>query len=415
MKKKHSCLFTLLFILVFVIQSITPTAAADNGPAFTTAYARTVLRASVGLATADGETLRSYDLDANRILTPADARIALRCAVGLDSYTPPTDEGFAAATSAIADVSAHIYTYEELEEDLATLSRLMPSRFTYSSLATTADGRNIYCAVLGSGFANKQIIVDAGIHGSEYLNPAAVMSAIEYCLRNYDAKVYDGKTVREILRDTDIYVFPMFNPDGIAISQFGLDGIRSSAIRENIQTIYKTQRNAGNTYDSFDTYLKVWKSNARGVDLNRNFMIEKDGKPYYSGLSSPANELYAGAYPFSEPETQAYKTVVERASDPVAVLSIHSQGKLIYWDCEQNSEGKQAAKRLAYIVEDETGYYLDMSDSFVGASADWTMIEKNIPSVTVECGRGHNPLPLAQQAEIEKAIRTLFLAVAAAY
>lgn len=412
--KKTLSLF-LATAIMFVFCSYTDRTVSAAAVSFSTADARIILRAAVGLVNADGETLASYDLDNNKQITPADARTALRCAVGLETFTYPADEGFASAENPIVDTGENIYTYEEMEEDLATLARLMPSRFSYTSLATTADGRSVYCAVLGSGFANKQIVVDAGIHGSEYLNPSAVMSVVEYYLRNYDTKIHNGKTVREILRDTDIYIFPMLNPDGIAISQYGLDGLRSETLRKNVQNIYNKQKNAGNTCDSFATYLKVWKANARGVDLNRNFMFEKDGKPYYTGIYSPANELYAGEYPFSEAETAAYKCVIESLSAPVAVLSIHSQGNLIYWDCEQNAAGKTAAKKLAYIVEDETGYYLDMSDSFAGASADWTMIEKNIPSVTVECGRGHNPLPLSQQAEIARKIRTLFLAVAQAY
>ncbi len=416
MKNLSTALFSLFFTLLFIVTAYAVSPDVNNDGKISSEDARIILRASVELETADGETLSGYDLDNNGRLSASDARIALRCAVELDTYTPPeSDKGFSSSESSIVDISADLYTYEEMKEDLEILSALMPSRFSYSSMGVSSDGREIFCAVLGSGFGHKQIVVDAGIHGSEYLNPAAVMSTVEYYLRSYDTVIYNGKTVREILKDTDIYIFPMLNPDGIAISQFGLNGLKNKDVRDKVLSIYNAEKQAGTTSYSLSYYLEVWKANANGVDINRNFMFKKDGKPYYSGCSAPSNELYAGTAPFCEVESKAYKTLVEGLKNPVAVLSIHSQGNLIYWDCEQSTAGKTAARALANIVKNETGYYLDMSDSFAGASSDWTMIEKNIPSVTVECGKGHNPLALSKQKEIAEDIKTLFLAVAEAY
>ena len=309
------------------------------------------------------------------------------------------------------DLSVGKYTYTMLRRNLQRLRALFPSRFSYFSLGVTADRRNIYCAVVGTGHGSRQIVADTAIHGSEYLNPPAVMSAVEYYLRNYDTPVYQGKTVRQLLEDTDLYIIPMLNPDGVTISQFGPEKLQNAALAAKARSIYT----AATAKDS-GSYYSTWKANANGVDLNRNFLFETTGRVYNSGVYVPSNENYGGNPYQPEAETAAYKTLVNSLSNPVAALSIHSQGDLIYWKCGQSAAGLAAAKKLAETVRSVTGYALDASDSFVAAAADWTMIEKNIPSVTVETGSGaHNPLPAEMLPKIALQLRDVFLAVAAAY
>lgn len=388
----------------------------DNNGKVESEDARKILRAAVALEDIPGEMFDIFDCDKDGVISASDARTALRISVELEESSESIpDKGFDGINYTIVDVSQKLYTYSEMEKDLQLLQELMPSRFSFTSKTTTSDGRYVYCAVLGSGHGKKQIIVDAGMHGCEYLNPAAVMSAVEYCLKNYDNEIYNKKTVREILYDTDIYIFPMLNPDGIAISQFGLKGLNTEEARDRVLGIYNSRFSEGKTYDTKDNYFRLWKANANGVDLNRNFSFALSGMEYNTGVTKPANKEFSGDRTKPENETTAYCSLINSLSNPVAVLSIHSQGNLIYWDCNQSKNGKTQAKKLAETVSKVTGYYLDMSDSFVGASADWTMIEKGIPSVTVECGRGKNPLNLSQQTEISKKLRNLFLATALLY
>ena len=241
------------------------------------------------------------------------------------------------------------------------------------------------------------------------------MGAAEYYLRHFDEPVFHNKTVRELLSDTDLYILPMLNPDGIAISQSGLKGLRSESLADSVKSIYERQVSLGKTKDTFYVYLRVWKANANGVDLNRNYLFEKSGRNYDTGVKEPANEEYPGDRTASEAETAAYCSLIESLAHPVAVLSIHSQGNLIYSDPRQSTKTEADARRLAKLIHRQTNYYLYEDDSFVGASADWTTIEKGIPSVTVECGKGHNPLPLKQQGEISKKLRNVFLAVAESF
>ena len=381
-----------------------------------TAYdARMILRTAVGLEKPDRQTLTVADIDRDGRVTAADARLALRTGVGLEkNVVAPTLPGFTGYKSVTVDVNA-MYTYEKLCADLAFFRTMFPDVFSYTSLCKTADGRDLWCIVIGTGNAKKQIVADAGIHGTEYLNPAAVMSAVEYYLRSYDTVVYNGKTVRQLLADTDLYILPMFNPDGIAISQFGLSGLKTEAMKQKVTSVYNKNVQAGNTELSFASYLRLWKANANGVDLNRNYSFEISGKTYDNGVRMAANEDYKGNPCAPENETAAYRALLERLKNPVAVVSFHSQGSLIYWKCGQSALLIDDTQRLAETVEDVTGYYLDPDDSFVGASTDWAMVEKFIPAVTVESGRGTNPLPISDQPGIAAKLKNVLLAVAQLY
>ena len=334
----------------------------------------------------------------------------------LEALCPVGGEGGPAADiSNVGAVKNGIYSYRSLATDLALLQKAMPARFSCSSLGQTADGREIYCVVLGSGFGSRQIVVDVAIHGSEHMNPPAVMQVISYYLQNYDQPIFKGRTVREILDDTDIVLLPMMNPDGVTISQFGLSGLNDPAVADQVQGIYEKHYKAGDTGLSLTSYLRVWKANANGVDLNRNYLFSDQSLKVSSSVKSPANKNYAGDPKNPEAETAAYVGLVGSLSHPVASLSIHSQGELIYWSCRQAAADKTAAKRLAKAVGDVTGYWLDDSDSFAGASADWMMLEKHIPSVTVECGKGGTPLSATQVPKIYTALKNVFLAAASLY
>ena len=103
---------------------------------------------------------------------------------------------------------------------------------------------------------------------------------------------------------------------------------------------------------------------------------------------------------------------INSLSNPVACVSIHSQGEIIYWNCGQSAAGKTAAKKLANSIKEYNGYSLINTDSFTSASADWCMLVKGIPSVTVETGIGNCPLPYSSYAGIYEDIRDILLIVA---
>ncbi len=414
-------LICLLCVLVTAVSAAHPAAAAAkplgdaNGDGVITgADARRILRAAVELDRLSGERKTALDIDGDKMITAEDARLALRTAVGLEEpVLLPEIKEPRKSLSGVGKLKDGEYSYEMLEADLRKMRSAFPSRFSYSSLGKTADGRDIYCIVLGTGFGARQLVFDAAIHGSEHLTPPAVMRTLAYYLTNYDQPVYKNRTVRDILRDTDLYIFPMLNPDGVAISQYGLAGLKHKALRDQVRSIYEKNRAAGRTYDSRGTYLRVWTANANGVDLNRNFEFKKSKKKCDTGVYEPANSYYGGNRSLPEGETAAYCALVESLPNVKASVSFHQQGGMIYCNTKENTTPEQKTKiAMTHLLCKETGYWLNSSLGFLGASAEWMNIEKKIPAVTMECGVGHNPLPAEQLPKIASALKNVFLALA---
>ena len=108
---------------------------------------------------------------------------------------PDANEDLPALT--VVDVSKAMYTYTEMEADLTALANAYPSLLSVRSLGQSPDKREIYCAVVGSTDAEKQIVIHGGIHAREYMTSLLVMKQLEYYLAEYNTAEYKGKTVKE--------------------------------------------------------------------------------------------------------------------------------------------------------------------------------------------------------------------------
>ena len=99
---------------------------------------------------------------------PADflARIRI-CDTGLEGYT---DMRYLKRLDAIV-YDCDIYTYEEMQEDISQLQARYPGLFHANITGQSADGRNLYELILGNSSASKSILIHAGIHAREYINP----------------------------------------------------------------------------------------------------------------------------------------------------------------------------------------------------------------------------------------------------
>ena len=313
----------------------------------------------------------------------------------------------------IVDVSKVKYGYSEMVDDIEKLSNKYSDKMSYSVIGSSHDGRNLYAITLGSPDADKQIIVSAGIHGREYLTPLLVMKQLEFYLYNYETAEYGGIPFSQIFEEYQFCILPMCNPDGVTLSQFGIGAIRSIELKDTIRAIYESDKSRGYTSDSLDKYLHYWKANARGVDLNRNFDTSDWSELAY--VSVPSFRNYKGESRLSEPETKAMADYVNSLSNPVLSLAIHSQGKIIYFDCGQ--EDAQPSLKLAQSISQLSGYKIDYESRRDAAFDDWCIMSKGIPSVTVETGDYDvtEPLQLWQFKLIWTATRDLWVHVAAEY
>ena len=281
-----------------------------------------------------------------------------------------------------------LYTYKEMQRDLSQLeARFSDVPIVVESLGQTIDEREVYHIVVGDKSASKHILITGSIHAREYITAQLVMKQLLDVCQKYPEYVQMNDSVA-------FHFVPMVNPDGVAISQLGLDGI----IRDDTkQTILQISGNDQST--NLSEYLSQWKANARGVDLNRNF--DALWENYTKGAKIPSSYRYKGVAPHSEVESKALVDLTEETEFDVTI-SYHTQGEVIYWYFGQTNELLEENRRLADLASRCTGYKsVDTPTEQDGAGyKDWAVQKKGIPGLTIEVGRGEHPIPHDQLADI---------------
>jgi g-D-glutamyl-meso-diaminopimelate peptidase len=290
-----------------------------------------------------------------------------------------------------------MYTYQNLKDDIARLA----SRYTgvtTGSIGTTVDGRSIECITIGNPSASKRILVDGTMHGREYIATPLIMRQVKDLL---DRQANGEK----ILDNVQIEFVPMMNPDGVCISQFGINGLTSAAAKQKVTDIINSWADSGLLSDQskYNAYLKAWKNNVNGVDINQNFDMP-GWSSLNDGRNKPASEFYKGPSPESEPETRALANLVNQGNF-TEVINYHAQGECIYWQSSLASgDVPDRDLALAKIAHSDTGYTMVGGDTLSTASAlrggctfkDLLDAKKGIPNITLEVGLGNSPVPETQ-------------------
>ena len=116
------------------------------------------------------------------------------------------------------------------------------------------------------------------------------------------------------------------------------------------------------------------------------------------GLDLVTGELQRGeAY-----ENARAMAALTRRFDPALTLSFHTQGEVIYW--RFGDYEIPGARDIAATFAAVSGYSLEETpyDSSFAGYRDWFIQSFRRPGFTIECGRGINPLPLADFPEIRR-------------
>lgn len=287
----------------------------------------------------------------------------------------------------IVSIHKRVYTYEQMRKDIWRLwlryerQRILDVQILGESL----DGRNLYALRLGNPRAARCVVVDAAIHGREWLNCQLMMALVEDFCRKYEKGKFMGKSYRELFQKVCVYVLPMVNPDGVSISQRGTDAVYKKEYLELVQEAAQGQP-------------ARWKANARGVDLNRNFHYHFKKNP----VRQPAAAEFGGQEPLSEPETRQLAAFVDEVK-PMAVVNYHETGPLIYYS---------QFSKLVYGVQKTTGYLIQREQQVAaGAFSSWLDM-RGINCCTVETCRGNAPVRHWQFWQAYYKNRHIFAAVA---
>ena len=313
--------------------------------------------------------------------------------------------------NSIIDLTTAQYTYEKMTADLNWFAASYPQYVSLEAAKTTADGRLIHVVYFGNRNAARQIFLCAATHGREYMTTQLVMKQLEYYCANYNTGSYNSIPYNRIFENTCFVLVPMVNPDGVTISQLGEAGLNRQDLRENLHSIYSSDINGGFTTLDYETWLTRWKANGVGVDLNRNY---SPGWTLINDRPVPSSSLYKGSSPGSEAEAAALMSVIDSLSNPLLAVSYHSYGNLIYWQYGQAEPLWTANSNLATHISNLTGYPTAGYSNEAGFS-NWCVIERGIPSVTVETGGVPCPLPLDQFSDLWARNQHLWAMLATVY
>ncbi len=285
--------------------------------------------------------------------------------------------------------------------ELDRIATLFADRYPFLSVSTIGKsilGKSISVFILGKG--KKHLLYVGAHHGMEWITSVLLLRFINELCEFYQANKTVYKISIPVLWETFcIHVVPMLNPDGV---DYQIHGVTS----ENPLKSRVIGMNGGSEDFSH------WQANARGVDLNHNYdagfeaykMLEME-----QSIPCGAPTRYSGQEAESEPEVRAMCNYIRCLETPRLVLSLHTQGEEIYY--RSGGKGLPNAYRSARKVSSLCGYRLCDAEGLAahGGLTDWCIRKQEIPALTLECGRGVNPLPLSGYFEIYAKLReTLF-------
>ena len=275
----------------------------------------------------------------------------------------------------------------------------------HPSLAVIELGNSILgkpIPLISIGHGKRSVLYIGAHHGMEWITSIILLRFVaEYCdLLDQNEKTYK-QSLRVLSDQYTIYVVPMLNPDGVDYQIHGLQ-------QEN--PLYERALSMNGGKHDFSH----WQANARGVDLNHNYNA---GFQTYKQIEAEeqipcgAPTRYSGQEPESEPEVRALCEFIRFQKDLRLVLTLHTQGEEIF--CRLNEEPIMRNFLALSKISALTGYKVSEASgpAAYGGLSDWCIQKQGLTALTLECGKGVNPLPLTDHEAIYERLReTLFVA-----
>ena len=287
-----------------------------------------------------------------------------------------------------------------IQTDVAYTSRItedtiraLKERYPFLEIGTIGKsvlGKNISYIKIGTGA--KKVFYNAAFHANEWLTTPVLLYFAEEVAEAYAlSRPLYGVNMRRLLQKVTLYLVPMVNPDGVDLINGALDDT----------TEYQAASLIAANYSNIP-FPSGWKANIRGVDLNLQFPAGWEQArqiKFAQGYVSPAPRDYVGEGPLIEPESLAvYNFTLEQKFD--LILAYHTQGEVIYWKFLDYEPPR--SREIALFFGEVSGYAVEETPEVSGFAGykDWFIQNYNRPGYTIEVGRGTNPLPTEQFAQI---------------
>jgi len=178
-----------------------------------------------------------------------------------------------------------------------TLPAQYPNLVTLINLGNSYEGRELLAVKVTSGTATKPAVwFDGGLHAREWITVSVTVWMLNQLLADYNR----DPVVTKLVDSLDIYVLPVFNPDGYVYTW-----------TDNRMWRKTRSPNAGST--------------CIGTDPNRNWDYEWNGP----GTSpDPCSDAYLGPAAFSEIEVKTVGLYLKNLGNLKGYINFHSYSQL---------------------------------------------------------------------------------------
>lgn len=272
------------------------------------------------------------------------------------------------STFATAAAVAGYHSAESLEQDMRQLANSQPHIVELQEVGRSVENRPIWALRIGERTGSTRKVLFMGCHHAREW----VAVEVPYRLAAYLVNQANQDPVRQWLRQGEIWVVPMVNPDG---------------------------------HEYTRTEDRLWRKNRRlnpdgsfGVDPNRNYGYMWGTLNVNTSSHVPSDDTYVGPHAFSEPETYAIRDLIGRELFR-GVITYHSFSQLILYpwgytdrpitDPDDHDRMVRLAQRMQELIRavHDTPYTPQQSSQLyptAGDTTDWTYGIYQIPSFTIE-------------------------------
>lgn len=222
------------------------------------------------------------------------------------------------------------HTFEETRAELENLESDYPELVEVRSIGKSIQGRDLLAAFVSGAESVEQELgacLLVGLHHArEIISTEVVLNALNFTLSQYG----EDPDITYLLNHRRVIFLPMLNPDGHVRVEAGVDWRKN--MRDNLDGTF-------------------------GVDPNRNYGY-KWGYDEIGSSSMTSSSTYRGPSPFSEPETQAIRSLKETEGYDVS-LSFHSYGNIIFypWSFDDGfTPDHEIHAKMASVISAQSGY-----------------------------------------------------------
>lgn len=265
------------------------------------------------------------------------------------------------------------FTYNQILRSAVKLQNGYPKLISLESIGVSHDKREIISLKLGKG--TKGVIMLAGVHARECINPAILLAIIEKYANRYYSYGLD------LLNRYAIYFIPLLNPDGYSICKEGYYAINNSIYR--------------NIAKQSGVRACEYKANARAIDINRNFASKSFRETEISGQENSENETIA---------------LIDfcKKIHPLGLIDFHSRGNSIfYYRAALDDIYNQNQFKIACRLSQLTSYSLNLKheenpDQISGGNTVNFFSETfKRPAITIETVKDEEEFPLKPELQSE--------------